>query len=71
MADYFVRDLVNSCGGISAVARFLGHANHTTVLGWCKRNSIPWWHVNAVRAIARRFNLKTEDYKCLNKRKRV
>ena len=68
---YIVRDLIDACGAISAVARILGHTNHTTVLGWVKRNNIPWWHVKAVRSIARRFNLNLEDYKCLSKQHRV
>lgn len=44
-------EIIRERGGIRAVARKLGHTNHTTVQGWVERNRIPDRHRAAVMAL--------------------
>jgi len=44
-----VECLVRAFGGISAMARALGHAHASTVQGWLARQSIPRWRFYEIR----------------------
>lgn len=44
-------------GGMSALARELGHKNPTTVQGWKDRGRVPAEHVRAVIAAAAKKNI--------------
>lgn len=46
------REIIGRLGGIREVARLLKHSNHTTVQGWCDRNTIPMEHWPALIQIA-------------------
>jgi hypothetical protein len=44
-----VNALVRRFGGLSAMARALGHAHPTTVQGWRDRGTIPRWRIYEIR----------------------
>lgn len=44
-----VEALVRRFGGLSAMARALGHAHPTTVQGWRDRGAIPRWRIYEIR----------------------
>lgn len=41
--------LVRRFGGLTAMARALGHAHPTTVQGWRERGAIPRWRIYEIR----------------------
>jgi len=45
----FVRQLVEAFGGISPMAKALGHDYPSTVQGWKERGVIPRWRINEIR----------------------
>jgi len=42
--------IIDSYGGISSMARALGHAYPSTVQGWKARGAIPRWRINEIRS---------------------
>lgn len=50
-----VSALVQTFGGLTAMARALGHAHASTVQGWRQRGAIPRWRIYEIRhsAVAR------------------
>ena len=49
--------LVRGFGGLTAMARALGHAHPSTVQGWQQRGAIPRWRIYEIRhSIAARSN---------------
>lgn len=58
-----IRNAITKLGGISAVARGLGHRNVTTVQGWWDREIIPAHRQREVLALAERLGagVQAED----------
>ena len=56
--------VIETFGGIRAMARTLGHKNPTTVQGWKERGFIPARHQTEVLARAREIglDLRAEDF---------
>jgi len=51
------REIIGRFGGISALARALGHRNATTVQGWAERGVIPIRQIPAVLTVAQRLGI--------------
>lgn len=50
-----VQAAIVKLGGVSYVARNLGHRNHTTVQAWFKNSRIPHWRKREVSELASRL----------------
>ena len=57
-------EIINRFGGVTTMARALGHENRTTVQYWAEKDFIPhWrWHEVLQAARARRMGLTEEDF---------
>jgi len=53
--------IIDQFGGLSALARALGHKNPTTVQGWKERGVIPLRRWSAVKAAAAKEGIEIED----------
>jgi len=49
-----IRSLIDELGGVTEVARELGHKHHTTVQAWHRTGKLPQWRKAEVVALARR-----------------
>ncbi|WP_425291303.1 carph-isopro domain-containing protein [Cohaesibacter gelatinilyticus] len=56
-----VRNIVERFGGLSAMARALGHKHPTTIQGWRDKDRIPHWRWDEVKKAARRKKIKISD----------
>lgn len=50
-----VADLIRAFGGLTAMARALGHAHVSTVQGWGERGRIPPWRMYEIRDYVNRL----------------
>lgn len=56
MANH-VEDLIDAFGGLSEMARALGHKHVTTVQGWKESNRIPHWRHREILEAADRHGV--------------
>lgn len=56
--------IIEHFGGLTALARALGHRNPTTVQGWRDRGRVPLEHIHQVVAVAneRGMSLSPDDF---------
>lgn len=67
-----IASIIDRLGGLTALARELGHQNPTTVQGWKDRGVIPLRHIASVIEVGRRKSvaLSLEDFVPIAKSKR-
>lgn len=56
-----VNKIIELFGGLTAMAKALGHKHPTTVQGWKDSNRIPPWRELEIKAAAKRLKLKIEE----------
>jgi len=56
-----VSDIVERCGGLTALARELGHKHPTTVQNWSEKNRIPHWRWFELRPVLDRLGVKVSE----------
>ena len=54
---HYIEQLIENFGGLSAMARMLGHKNPTTVQGWKQKKRIPEWRMKEVLEVAQKNNI--------------
>ncbi len=54
---HYIEQFIKNFGGMSAMARLLGHKNPTTVQGWKQKKRIPEWRMKEVLAVAEKNNI--------------
>lgn len=52
-----IEHLIENFGGMSAMARMLGHKNPTTIQGWKQKKRIPDWRIKDVLDVAKKNNI--------------
>ncbi len=54
---HYIEKLIENFGGMSAMARLLGHKNPTTVQGWKQKKRIPEWRMKEILTVAEKNNI--------------
>ncbi len=53
-----IRTAIDELGGISQVAKDLGHRSHTSVQYWHRNNKLPRWRWSELSGLAKRRGVK-------------
>jgi len=56
-----VENIIQKFGGMSAMAKALGHKNPTTVQGWKNANRIPPWRFHEINEAAKAAGIPQLD----------